>query len=213
MIGSMVKIVIGIAAVCSLTLGAGFASAAEPAFKYIGVKKCRTCHKKELMGNQYGVWEEARHSKAFETLLGKEAIELAKQKGIAGLPSEAGECLKCHSTAYGLGPEDYHKKPLLLADGVQCETCHGPGSAYRKKKIMSDHDKSVANGLIVPNAETCLKCHNDESPTWDPAKYTLTDGTSAGFDFDQAFEKINHPIPEHVKGKYLELVKQRTKEK
>ena len=213
MIGSMARIVVGIAVVCSLTLGAGSASAAEPAFKYIGVKKCSTCHKKELMGDQYGVWEEARHSKAFETLLGKKAIELAKQKGIAGLPSEVGECLKCHSTAYGLGPEDYDKKPLLLADGVQCETCHGPGSAYRKKKIMSDHDKSVANGLIVPNAETCLKCHNDESPSWDPAKYTLADGTSAGFDFDQASKKIKHPIPEDVKGKYLEIEKQRKKEK
>jgi hypothetical protein len=199
MVGSTARIVVGIAVVCSLALGTGLASAAGPAFKYVGVKKCKTCHKKDLTGNQYGVWEEARHSKAFETLLGKEAIEVAKAKGIAGPPSEAGECLKCHSTAYGLGPEDFDKKPLLHADGVQCETCHGPGSAYRKKKIMSDHDLSVANGMIVPDAKTCLKCHNDESPSWDPAKYNLADGTSAGFDFDQAYEKIKHPIPEGAK--------------
>jgi hypothetical protein len=153
------------------------------------------------------VWKTARHSKAFETLQGKEAIEIAKAKGIAGPPSEAGECLKCHATAYGLGPEDHDKTPLLIADGVQCETCHGPGSAYRKKKIMSDHDMSVANGLIAPSAETCLTCHNAESPSWDPAKYTLADGTSAGFDFDQAFEKIKHPIPEGVKGQDLEIEK------
>jgi hypothetical protein len=48
------------------------------------------------------------------------------------------------------------------------------------------------------NAEICTACHNDESPTWDPAK---------GFDYEAAKEKIAHPIPEHVKGRYLELAK------
>ena len=67
---------------------------------------------------------------------------------------------------------------------------------------MSDHDKAVAKGMWNPGEDEkiCLACHNDESPTWDPAK---------GFDFEAAKKKIAHPIPEDVKGKYLEIVKQR----
>lgn len=207
--GSMAVITTGIAVIGTMALVGGLAGAAEPAFKYVGAKSCKSCHSKESIGNQYGAWKEARHSKAFNTLLGEEAIKIAKEKGIAGPPSEAGECLKCHSTAYGLEPKDYSKKPLALADGVQCETCHGPGSAYRKKKNMASHDKALANGLMVPDAKTCLGCHNDENPTWDPAKYTLADGTRTGFDFDQAQKKINHSIPKDVKGKSLEIEKQK----
>jgi len=204
---SMVRIATGIAVTCALMLMSGFVAAAEPT--YVGAKKCRTCHKKELIGNQYGAWKEARHSKAFDTLLGEKAIAIAKEKGIASPPSEAAECLKCHATAFGLEPKDYGKKPLDLTHGVQCETCHGPGSAYRKKKVMANHEESLAKGMIVPNAETCLGCHNDESPSWDPAKYTLADGTQAGFDFDQAYDKIKHPIPKDVKGRYVEIEKQK----
>ena len=56
----------------------------------------------------------------------------------------------------------------------------------------------------IPDEETCLKCHNDDSPFWDPKKYELAAGGTAGFDFDQANEEIAHMIPEDVKGKYIE---------
>ncbi len=195
-----------------LALGAVDAAAEE--FQYVGVKKCKSCHKKELIGDQYGKWEEQKHAKAFETLKGDKALEVAKAAGISGPPSEAEECLKCHATAFGLKPEQLVKgKALDLKDGVQCETCHGPGSKYKKKKTMADHDKSVAAGLIEPDAELCKQCHNDESPTWDAEKYTLADGSKAGFDFDQASEEIAHMIPEDVKGKYIEVEKQRKAEK
>ena len=195
MMGSMVRIVTGLAVVCSLTLGGALTSAADSAFKYIGASKCKTCHKKELIGDQYGKWEKAGHANAFKTLLGEKAIAVAKEKGISGKPSEAAECLKCHATAATLGPNDVEKKPLDNKDGVQCESCHGPGSGYKKKKIMADHEKSLAAGLIVPDEKTCAKCHNDTSPTW------------AGFDYAEAKKKIDHSIPKDVKGKYLEVEK------
>ena len=62
--------------------------------------------------------------------------------------------------------------------------------------------------VAAPTAETCLACHNEESPTFDPARYTLPDGSSAGFDFELAKERIPHPIPEHVKGRFIELEKE-----
>jgi hypothetical protein len=195
--GWTARTLVGIAVVFGLGLGARAVGAAD--FKYVGAKKCKTCHKKELIGNQWAKWEEADHAKAFDTLKGEEAIKIAKEKGIAGPPSEAGECLECHATAYGLDASQVDK-PLKVADGVQCESCHGPGSDYKKKKVMADHDKAVAAGLLTPDEDTCKTCHNDKSPTFE------------GFDYKKALEEIAHPIPEDVKGKYLEVEKQRKKE-
>ncbi len=50
--------------------------------------------------------------------------------------------------------------------------------------------------MIIPTEAVCTKCHNDESPAWDPQKYTLADGSKAGFDFEQAVKVIAHPVPE-----------------
>jgi hypothetical protein len=168
--------------------------------KYTGVKDCARCHKKELMGDQYGAWKKADHSKAYETLKGQEAIDIAKQKGIAKPPHEADECLKCHATAHLVTAAMTAKKPLKLEDSVQCESCHGAGADYRKKKIMSDREKAIAAGMWEPGKDEkiCLTCHNDESPTWDAAK---------GFDYEASKKEIAHPIPEEVKGRYLEAEK------
>jgi hypothetical protein len=194
-----------VAAVGSVLI-AGAASGSAGDFKYVGVKKCKTCHKKELIGDQYGKWQEAQHSKALETLKGEEAAEIAKEQGITGPASESEKCLKCHVTAYGADASAFDKKPLKAADGVQCESCHGPGSAYKKKKTMSDRDKSVAAGMWEPGKDEkiCTACHNDESPTWDAEK---------GFDYEKRKEEIAHPIPEDVKGKYIEVEKKLKAEK
>jgi len=174
--------------------------------KYVGVKGCRSCHKKELIGDQYGEWKKGDHAKAYETLKGEKAVDVAKKKGLAGPPHESKECLKCHVTAYEADPALLDKGPLPVTDGVWCESCHGPGKDYRKKKIMSDHDKAVAAGMWEPgeNEKICTTCHNDKSPTWDAAK---------GFDYEKAKEKIAHPIPEDVKGKYIEIEKKKKAEK
>ncbi len=200
----------------AIGLGLGLTVVGVPAqaqdHQYVGAKKCRTCHKKELIGNQYGKWKESAHAEAIAALKTEEAIEAARERGIAGPPHEAKECLKCHATAFGLEAAQM-KYTLNVADGVQCESCHGPGADYRKKKIMSDRDKAVAAGLVIPDAETCVGCHNDESPSWDPTRYKLADGTTVGFDFEQAKEKIAHPIPEDVKGRYVELEKKQRAER
>lgn len=179
----------------------GQASAKE--YKYIGVDGCGKCHEKELMGDQVSAWKEMDHAKAFETLKGDEAKKIAQEKGLSVPAYEADECLRCHATAHGLEEAQIHRRPLKIEDGVQCESCHGPGSEYRKKKTMSDHDKAVAAGMWEPGEDEkiCTACHNDESPTFE------------SFDFAEYKEKIAHPIPEDVKGRYLEIEKQRRKER
>ena len=174
-------------------------------FEYVGTKKCSSCHKKDEKGAQYKVWEKARHSKAFETLKGEEAIKIAAEKGLKNDPWEAPECLKCHTTGYGKGgyevkdaafwnpdPEDRAgKKAVKRMKGLQavgCEVCHGPGSKYKSKKVMKavyagQTDGSTV-GLLEVTKETCISCHNDEGPTF------------TSFNFDEALEKIAHKMPE-----------------
>jgi hypothetical protein len=170
------------------------AATANGKHEFAGHKKCKTCHKKAEIGNQFGVWLESRHAKAYETLGTEKAKKWGAEAGVDN-PQTDDRCIKCHSTAHGV-PDDMVSKKFDRTAGVQCESCHGAGKDYRKKKIMMDHDKAVANGLIVPTEAVCTKCHNDESPAWDPQRYTLADGSKVGFDFEQAAKTIAHPVPE-----------------
>jgi hypothetical protein len=197
----------------ALALGLALArgAAAQDAHQYVGTAKCKTCHAKELIGDQYGAWKMTDpHRRAFETLRSEASRAIAAQRGLAEPPHEAPECLECHVTAFG-APATQVATPLDPAEGVQCESCHGPGRDYRKKKVMSDPELAHAKGLwhAEKDAAICAKCHNERSPTFDAKRYSLPGGRHAGFDFEQAKAKIPHPIPEDVKGRYLEVEKAR----
>ena len=170
-------------------------SASAQDYKYTSVRDCSRCHKKQLMGNQLKVWKKSKHSKAFQSLKSEEAVKFAKERGLTTPPHESEECLRCHATAQGIPPEKIERLPLRLQDGVQCESCHGPGSEYKGNEIMSSHEKSVAAGMWEPGKDEkiCTKCHNKESPTFKP------------FDYEERKKEIAHPIPAEVKGHYLEL--------
>jgi hypothetical protein len=161
---------------------------------YMGNKKCGTCHKKDEMGNQIAVWQESGHAKAFETLGSEQAKKWAAERGL-GDPQQEADCVKCHSTAHGIDDKFVSRK-FDRQGGIQCEGCHGPGKDYRKKKVMVDRDLAISKGLIPQSEKVCVACHNDESPAWKPDRYTRVDGTKAGFDYDAAVKKIQHPVPE-----------------
>lgn len=159
---------------------------AKPA--YIGVEACGKCHKRETTGNQLGQWHQSKHANAFATLGTPEAKKIAAAKGIAD-PQKDGKCLKCHVTAYGVDaalivkgatPEE---KGFVAEEGVQCESCHGPGSLYKSRKTMKDKTAAVAAGLIIPDEKLCKTCHNPESPSYKE------------FNFAEAKKKIEHPNP------------------
>jgi nitrate/TMAO reductase-like tetraheme cytochrome c subunit len=156
-------------------------------FKNIGSAKCKMCHKKESVGAQYLKWQESSHSQAYETLGTPEAAAYAKERGIEGSPQEAAECMKCHSTAWGMSAEELTASKITLKEGVSCESCHGAGSAYWKKKTMEKITAGTLDGatvgLITPDKTVCISCHNDESPGF------------KGFDFDEFQAKIAHPMP------------------
>jgi len=174
-------------------VGLTAAAQSEDPAKLIGTKKCAMCHKKDDTGNQYGKWMEASHSKAFELLGSEEAKAVGAKLGIAD-PQTSGACLKCHSTAYYF-TEELKSEAVAVEDGVSCESCHGPGEDYKKKSIMESREEAIANGMVYPAKDRCVLCHNENSATWNPERYTKADGTTTGFDIDQAYEKIKHERP------------------
>ena len=162
-----------------------FPALAQNGNSYIGVKACVMCHKTEKQGEQLKIWQASKHASAYETLKTAEADKIAKEKGYDTKAIETEDCLKCHAVGYNLDASLLGKK-FKVEDGVQCESCHGSGSAYKKKAIMKDREKAIANGLLVyenPGEELCITCHNAESPTY------------VDFVFEEAWEKIKHPTP------------------
>lgn len=155
--------------------------------QYIGVEACGKCHKRDSTGNQLAKWRETRHANAFATLASPKALEVAEERGIDD-PQKDERCVRCHVTAYGVDPSliapvAEGKRGLVAEDGVQCESCHGPGSLYKKRKIMKSRETAVAAGLLIPDEKTCTACHNKDSPMYKE------------FDFEEMKKKIIHPNP------------------
>jgi hypothetical protein len=184
--GGTMKALFGIFAVVLVVTGSqlvGSAIAADP--ELIGSPKCKICHKAKT-GNQWGIWEESAHAKAYEVLASDESKQIAAEKGL-GDPQKADECLVCHATRAFLGGEVKVAAKGKYADseGVGCEACHGPGSEYKSKKTMSDPEAARAAGLQVHEGEEhCKQCHNENSPTYKE------------FVYEERWAEIAHPVPE-----------------
>lgn len=173
-------------------------------FEYVGAAKCKMCHNKSEKGEQYTKWLEGPHSGAFETLKSDESTKIAADMGITGNAWDAPECIKCHTTGFGSGgyevmgddfwnPADDDKagkKAVKRMSGLQavgCESCHGPGSEYKSKKVK----EQIVAGEITPESvglwevteELCVTCHNEQSPTFE------------GFNFEERSAEIAHPRP------------------
>jgi hypothetical protein len=136
----------------------------EVTHEYIGVKKCKMCHKKD---GTFPSWEKTPHATAWDRLSDEDKKDESLKKYYTTGTNAKGE----------------------LLTGVQCEVCHGPGSDYKKKAVMKDHDKSVAAGLNMPDEKTCLGCHNEKAP---PALAKV----AKDFDYKKLQATGVHDLPE-----------------
>jgi hypothetical protein len=153
---------------------------------YVGNGQCKICHNKKEEGEQWTKWKAMGHAKAIETLNSEASKAIATKKGLAKPPAEAPECLKCHATAYDAATGKCPDK-ITMADGVQCESCHGPASAHTaeaKKFKSGDKAAKPAEKIVKGDEATCKKCHNEESPTW-----------KGSFDYKASLAKIEHSNP------------------
>lgn len=168
--------------------------------QYVGQQKCKMCHNKPSTGEQWNKWKQTKHADTYKVLMTDPAKEMAKKMGVQTPPEESPECLRCHVTVYDVKTKAFHPQ-MLKEEGIQCESCHGPGSKHldygKKMLLVKDATTSdLPKNILQPNEQTCVVCHNNESPAWNPEKYTLEDGTKVGFDFKQAFAKMAHLNPE-----------------
>ncbi len=184
---------LGLFAFALIVAGGAFAEDAT----YVGNGQCKICHNKKDEGEAWTKWKNSPHAKAIETLNTEEAKAAAQKLNLAKAPAEAPECLKCHVTGYDAAAGKAPEK-IQMTDGVQCESCHGPASAHTaeaKKFKSGDKTAKPEDKIGHPDEAACKKCHNEQSPTWKADRYTLADGSKAGFDFKQAYAKIEHGNP------------------
>jgi hypothetical protein len=171
----------------ALSLLFGVSSLLTAQNKYIGQKQCAMCHKTDKQGKQQDIWMKSKHAGAFKTLTTAAADEIAAKKGLKTKAAESPECLGCHTVGEGADVK-LAEKTFDIKDGVQCETCHGPGSAYKNMAVMKDHAKAVAAGMTefkdaAAIEKKCVTCHNEKSPT------------AKKFDFAASWAKIEHKVP------------------
>jgi len=91
-------------------------------------------------------------------------------------------CLSCHATGANSLSSQFATS-FSKEEGVGCEACHGPGSAYATPEVMRDRERFIALGGPPPDQDTCRRCHGD-----------------AGFVYGEYLAKISHALPEHPSG-------------
>ncbi|MGD0365257.1 MAG: multiheme c-type cytochrome [Bryobacteraceae bacterium] len=147
------------------------AESTEPS-KYTGPGSCSSpaCHggvqertETTVRQNEYSTWVvRDKHAHAYINLTNPVGVRIAKIMGL-GKPETAPRCLACHALDV---PLDQRARTFDLTDGVGCENCHGPASAWLGPHTTRgwNFDKSVELGMyntrdLVKRTEKCLTCH------------------------------------------------------
>jgi hypothetical protein len=116
-----------------------------------------------VLQNEYSTWVvRDKHAHAFINLTNPVGVRIAKIMGLPS-PDTAPRCLACHALDV---PVDQRAQTFDLTDGVGCENCHGPASAWLGLHTTQGwkYEKSLDLGLydtrdLVKRSEKCLSCH------------------------------------------------------
>jgi YVTN family beta-propeller protein len=155
-----------------------------PGSKYVGALVCGTCHGARTGSPAYGTWRMSPHADAYAVLGTARAREIARAMGVTGSPQASDRCLACHATGTG-EPVGRFLESFDAAQGVQCESCHGPGSAYMAEAVMLDPVARADAGLLDVDRTICARCH--------------TEGIhGASLDVDAAWPTIDHSAWQEV---------------
>jgi Cytochrome c554 and c-prime len=148
-------------------------SAQNEPVKFIGPGSCAatSCHGsvKPIAGsrifqNEYSTWIiQDKHSRAYQALTGDVGERMARILKLGANAEEARKCLACHALA---PPPEQRGRAFETSEGVSCENCHGPASAWLGPHTTRSwpHEKSVALGMadtrnVIHRTEKCLECH------------------------------------------------------
>jgi cytochrome c554/c'-like protein len=144
----------------------------EP-IKYIGPGSCAatSCHGSvkpvagsRILQNEYSTWIlPDKHSRAYQALTGEIGERMTRILKLGAKAEESPKCLACHAL---YTTAEQRGRPFEISEGVSCESCHGPASAWLGPHTTRDwpHEKSVALGMkdtrsVIDRTNLCLECH------------------------------------------------------
>lgn len=117
--------------------------------QYVGTERCGKCH-----GDIGKSWKKTNHARAYDALKDKKDPNKLRNP----------YCLSCHTTGFDTPSGFTREASTSHLKSVQCESCHGAGSAHAEKP------KEPGYGLITD--ATCLQCHDKgNSPDFNYEKY------------------------------------------
>ena len=140
--------------------------------KYVGPGSCSAvaCHggiaprkTTKVLQNEYSTWvTEDKHARGYTVLsepLGRQMSAILK----IGPAEKAQRCLVCHALSVS---ESERAREFDASEGVSCESCHGPSSAWLGPHVQAGakHPDMVKLGLVdnknlAARSEECLTCH------------------------------------------------------
>src|SRR5258705_3022821 len=117
-----------------------------------------------ILQTEYTTWIlKDKHSRAFQVLTGEVGERMARILKLGTKAEESPKCLACHAL---YSTPEQRGRAFEISEGVSCENCHGPASAWLGSHTTRDwpHEKSVAQGMhdtrnVIHRAEKCLECH------------------------------------------------------
>jgi Cytochrome c554 and c-prime len=163
----------GVILVLAIPAGAQSAKSTGEPQKYIGPGSCAatSCHgsvkpvaDSRILQTEYTTWIlQDKHSRAYLALTGEVGERMARILKLGAKAENSPKCLACH--ALYTAPEQ-RGRAFEISEGVSCENCHGPASAWLGPHTTRDwpHEKSVAAGMfdtrnVIHRTEKCLQCH------------------------------------------------------
>lgn len=162
--------------------------------RYVGSSSCRSCHDTRSAGKIYSQWSRSPHADAYSALSSDSAVEYMQANDVT-----IDNCLPCHSTLGRHGVDSI--ETLALHEGVGCESCHGPGSAYLSATTMIDHSSFERLGGSSGTLRDCYRCHldasHDQVSDLRPDKPCPFD--DATFSADSAWIRLDHARPDSVR--------------
>jgi Cytochrome c554 and c-prime len=141
--------------------------------KYIGPGSCAatSCHGSvkpvdgsRILQNEYSTWIlQDKHSRAYQALTGDVGERMARILQLGAKAEDSPKCIACHAL---YTTSEQRGRLFEISEGVSCESCHGPASAWLGPHTTRDwpHEKSVALGMrdtrnVIQRTNLCLECH------------------------------------------------------
>ena len=142
--------------------------------KYVGPGSCSAsaCHGgigpmgvTKVRQNEYSTWVTSdKHAHAYRGLQESLGQQIGVVLKLPEPPQKSQRCLVCHALSV---PAAEHARDFDIAEGVSCESCHGPASLWLEPHIepTAKHRDLVErlhlydNKNLVKRAEKCLTCH------------------------------------------------------